>query len=130
MNNVDRYFKSLKILSGYIKAPESKICKLLCGITSSKKYTDENLKEIFRDLTSSGSCQLQHILLPLLAFIVRFDLINAPDEEMNAKVLRRFRKNYFSKDESFKERKHEYVDWRSILKMIEYSEQYRKVLAI
>jgi len=128
LNNVDLYFKSLKILSGYIKAPESKFCKLLCSITSSKKNTDENLKEIFRDLTSSGSCQLQHILLPLLAFIVRFDLINAPDEEMIYKALRRLRKNYFSKDESFKERKHEYVDWRSILKMIEYSDSIEKFL--
>jgi len=132
LKNVDLYFESLKILSGYITAPESKICKLLCSIisfNSSKKYTDENLKEIFRDLTSSASCQLQHLLLPLLAFIVKFYYpINTSDEEVIYKVLRRLRRNYFSKDESFKERKNEYVDWRNILKMIECSDSIDKFL--
>jgi len=62
----------------------------------------------------------QNILLPLLYFVVKYQ------EKDVIQFLRRLRKNYFDKE--WKDRNHNYLDWRYILQIIDKSDSTNNVL--
>lgn len=113
IEDMNKYMEALKTLSAYLNDTKSRIRKLLLSIDN--RFKSDQIRLIFRNMTISGSCQLQNLLLPLLSFMVRI----SQDEKDIYDVLRRLRRNYFSKDGRFNERSKEYVDWRNILKIIE-----------
>src|SRR5690554_788798 len=65
----------------------------------------------------------QNILIPLIAFISKFE----DDKEGTYQFLRRLRKNYF--DQKWKDRNGNYIDWRYILQIIEKSNSAGQVLS-
>lgn len=112
--DIQKYFDSLILLVEYCKEKE---------IQRQFKFIHEN-KEVgsiidFRNFTNE---KRQNILFPLISFISKFK----NNKENAYKFLRRLRKNYF--DLKWKDRKHNYVDWRYILQIIEKSESIEDVL--
>lgn len=104
ITEVDKYFEQYCILNSYTKDNDFK--RVL-------NFRNDNLVS----LRSFNTSQAQDIIVPLLEFMVRF-----PNEkEKHWKFLRRLRKNYYDGHE-WEDRKHNYVDWRHILEIIERCE--------
>lgn len=111
---IQKHFDSLVLLVEYCKEEK---------VQSQFKFINDNI-EIrnvidFRNLKKE---KRENILLPLLSFISKFNL----DKESAYKFLRRLRKNYF--DLKWDDRKHNYVDWRYILQIIEISNSIEHIL--
>lgn len=112
--DIQKHFDSLLLLVEYCEEEE---------FQNQFKYINDNreVKKVldFRDFTKE---KRENILLPLLSFISKFK----NDKESAYKFLRRLRKNYF--DLKWNDRKHNYVDWRYILQIIEKSNSIEQIL--
>lgn len=112
--DIQKHFDSLLLLVEYCEEEE---------FQNQFKYINDNreVKRVldFRDFTKE---KRENILLPLLSFISKFK----NDKESAYKFLRRLRKNYF--DLKWNDRKHNYVDWRYILQIIEKSNSIEQIL--
>ncbi|RLD62780.1 MAG: hypothetical protein DRJ01_05435 [Bacteroidetes bacterium] len=115
---IEKYFQALKNLLGYLKKQRFQ------DIFNQIQVYDSLDINYLRSLTSTSSEQQQNILIPLLAFMVKFK----DNEESAYKFLRRLRKNYFHKENNGRVRTGKYVDWRYILKMIEDSDNLKSLL--
>jgi len=111
---IDRLFVSLKYL--LIQLKDAEIQNQFKFINKAKEVSS------IIDLRNLESDRQQNILLPLLAYISKFN----PDKQIVVSFLRRLRKNYFDKE--WFERKQNYVDWRHILQIIEKSSSAEDVL--
>lgn len=87
-----------------------------------KFINDNKTVESIIDFRNLNNEKRQNVLLPLIAFISKFE----NDKERIFQFLRRLRKNYF--DLKWKDRNHNYIDWRYILKIIEKSNSIEQVL--
>ncbi len=104
--DIEKYYQALEKLLDCLE--EKRFQNIFKQINNDKSIL--NLK----DLRSLKADQQNNILIPLLAFMVKFK-----DNEDDAyKFLRRLRKNYFHKEHTGRVRTGEYIDWRYILKMI------------
>jgi uncharacterized protein with ParB-like and HNH nuclease domain len=110
--------KDLNIVHSYFKALEKliRICK-----------EDENVRDILKtfkceeiDLSWFRNSKSDlHIILPLIAYLEKFK-----EPILFYKFIRRIRKNYF-----YRKRKiGDFVDWRYIIQIIEFSDTERSVL--
>jgi len=109
---IEKYDQALLKLLGYLKNEEfQNIFKQI--------NTGNNISDL-KDLRNLNTLQQNNILIPLLAFIVKFKDGNSENNTYN--FLRRLRKNHF--DDLWKDtnRKNKYIDWRYVLQIIENSE--------
>lgn len=92
-------------------------------------FNDKNFKSVLNSINQDATTirafteeQKQLIILPMLNFMKKF-----PDEkEQHRLFLRRLRKNYY--DNQWQERKHNFIDWRHIIQIIEKSTSEQDVL--
>ncbi len=110
LTEIEKYFNKIPVL---INALQNDVFK---SIEREGVNTIQNL----RSFTKKDEIE-EYILLPLLAFIVKFE-----DESNTYQFLRRLRKNYF--DYIWVERKGNYVNWRYILQIIEKSNSLEEAL--
>ncbi len=97
-------------------------CKEECFQQQFKFINDNReVKNIvdFRDFTKEVR---QNVLFPLISFISKFQ----DDKGSTLRLLRRLRKNFF--DLKWNDRKHNYLDWRYILEIIEKSNSIHEIL--
>jgi len=114
LENLNTYFKGLK---NVIELLENNNIQKQFGFINK----NENVKGII-GLRSLEDKQKNNILLPFLFFNIKFK----NDNELKIKFLRRLRKNYF--DLEYKDRNHNYLDWRYVLQIIEKSENIDNIL--
>ncbi len=108
---IHQYFLKIPTL---IKVLQNPVVNNDKTITSEEKIADiQRLRSLTIEIQNN-------ILLPLFAYIVKFDEAGADA------FLRRLRKNYYDTKRS--ERKSNYIDWRYILKIIEKSEDLETIL--
>ncbi|WP_354360559.1 DUF262 domain-containing protein [Pedobacter sp. UYP30] len=111
---IQKHFNSLELLVVYLE--DDKFQKQFRFINENKDIkTIVDLRSLFKD-------RQQNILLPLMAFMSKFE----NDKEGCYLFLRRLRKNHF--DLKWEDRKLNYVDWRYVLQIIEKSDSIEKIL--
>lgn len=105
-----------------------KALKKIVSLLENEKFQDQFTfinedKKILNivDLRNLNLERLHNVLLPLLAFISKFE-----DTESAYQFLRRLRKNYF--DFKRGHRKQNYIDWRYVLQIVEKSNSLEKIL--
>lgn len=103
ITEVDKYFEQYCILNSYTKDNDFK------NVLDFKKDNLISLRHF-------NINQAQDIIVPMIEFMVRFP--NKTEEHL--KFFRRLRKNHY--DGEWEDRKHNYVDWRHILEIIERCE--------
>lgn len=111
---IHNYFNSLQQLLEYFKEQ---------NFQDQIKFVneDDEVKSIV-DMRAMYQDVNQHIILPILSFIAKFK----DNKDASYQFLRRIRKNYF--DLKWEDRKHNYIDWRYILQIIEKSKTVEQVL--
>lgn len=111
---IHNYFNSLQQLLEYFKEQ---------NFQDQIKFVNEDyeVKSIV-DMRAMYQDVNQHIILPILSFIAKFK----HNKDASYQFLRRIRKNYF--DLKWEDRKHNYIDWRYILQIIEKSKTVEQVL--
>lgn len=107
LKNIQKHFESLKILLEFIKDTIFQ--------TQFKFVNDNKDVNNLIDLRQLSNEKIQNILLPLIAFISKWE----DKKEYAYQFLRRLRKNYF--DLKWNDRNKNYVDWRYILQIIDKS---------
>ena len=129
LENIEKYFQALQTLLGYLN--EEKFQKIFNQIKETpnleKLEDEEKIKVILIYFRKLNSDQINNILIPLLAFMVKFEINNELKNEAY-RFLRRLRKNYFHKENDGRVRTGKYVDWHYILKIIEYSDNLKSLL--
>lgn len=91
------------------------------------KSQDENIKRVLRtiydkDISLTWFREVSiDVVLPLISYLNKF-----PNSTNFYKFVRRIRKNYF--DNIWNDRKKNYVDWRHIIQIIDFSENEKDVL--
>jgi len=115
LNQIQNYFDSLLNLLTLL---ENKNIQRQIQFINDGKEVGHKIN--FRDFSKEKQ---QNFLLPLIAFILKFE----NDKEGIYQFLRRLRKNYF--DQKWEDRKHNYIDWRYILQIIEKSNSAEQVLS-
>ncbi len=114
LESLNTYFEGLK---NVIELLENDNIQKQFGFINKSK----NVKGII-GLRSLEEKQKNNILLPFLFFNIKFKNYN----KLNIKLLQRLRKNYF--DLEYKDRNHNYLDWRYVLQIIEKSENIDNIL--
>lgn len=111
---IHNYFNSLQQLLEYFKEQNFQDqIKFVNEYDEVKSIVD--MRAMYQDVN-------QHIILPILSFIAKFK----DNKDASYQFLRRIRKNYF--DLKWEDRKHNYIDWRYILQIIEKSKTVEQVL--
>jgi hypothetical protein len=114
LGTVHNYFLGLKKLIDLCK--DDAIAKVL------KSIEDGELNlSWFRNLNADIQPQ---IILPLISYLSRFPDAKFPDAKLFCEFVRRIRRNYFDK----KRERGNFVDWRHIVQIIEFSEKEDGVL--
>lgn len=108
LDAVHKYFIALKTLVD--KCNDSDIEKVL------KTIHNEDIS-----LSWFRKAEVLEVTLPLIAYVVKFGA-----GKNLYKFIRRIRKNFF--DKKWAERKENYLDWRHIIQIIEFSEKEEDVL--
>jgi len=114
LDKINAFFESIKLL---VESFDNE------GVQNQLKFINDN-KPVegiigLRNLTEERQ---QNILLPTLVFINKI----SKEKEDIILFTRRLRKNYF--DKKWEERKHNYVDWRHIIQIIDNSDNVEDVL--
>ena len=118
LSEIDILFKGFQKFLKLIEIP--KIQKQLQFITKENDHEKELKNTV--DIRSISQNRIKDIILPLLSFISKVSSEEAEVEQF----LRRIRKNYF--DNLWTERKVNYVDWRHVLEIIEFSKTTDEIL--
>ncbi len=119
LENIEKYFQALKKLLEYLKAEkenekENEFQAIFNQINSIGNDQKFNLTYL-RNLKDLKDLKINNILIPLLAFMVKFK----DDKDGACRFLRRLRKNYFDKLWDYTNRKDKYIKWIDILNNID-----------